>query len=166
MIRKKKLYVRPKKLYEKKRIENENFLLQKYALKNKREVWKSLAKVNYFRSRAKSLARSSLDEQKNLFLKLNNIGIPANSIAEVLALKLEDILERRLPTIVFKKGMSSTVKQARQLVVHKKILINGRVVNVPSYLVLVSEESSLALNQPMKQNINKVSDKPEEKNNG
>ena len=67
MIRKKKMFVRPKKAYEKTRIEEENTILNKYGLKNKREIWKALANINYFRSRAKDLARSTDEEQKILF---------------------------------------------------------------------------------------------------
>ena len=67
MIRKKKLYVRPRKLYEKGRIKEENILLEKYALKNKREIWKTLAKMNYFKRRARELAQTGEEEQKILF---------------------------------------------------------------------------------------------------
>lgn len=141
MIRKKKRYVRPKKLYEKVRIEEENKLMEKYALKSKREIWKSIAKIDYFRRRAKALAKSPLEEQEVLFNKLGAIGLKAKSTADVLALNIDDLLSRRLPTIVHKRGIAKTVKQARQMVTHKKILINGRAVNSPSYLVRVAEEN-------------------------
>ena len=55
MIRKKKRYSRPKKAYEISRIKEENALLKRYALKNKLEVWKNIAQVDYFRRRAKYL---------------------------------------------------------------------------------------------------------------
>ena len=145
MIRKKKLYVRPRKLYEKKRIAEENALLEKYGLKNKREVWKALAKVNYYRHRAMALAKQSQEEQKVLFTKLNAIGLPVKSIADILALKVEDILQRRLPTIVFKQKLAQTPQQARQMVVHKKVLIDGKAVDVPSYLVHVNEETHITV---------------------
>jgi small subunit ribosomal protein S4 len=145
MIRKKKLFVKPRKAYEKTRILEENVLMEKYALKNKREIWKALAKVNYFRSRAKALASASSEEQNILFGKLNAIGIKVNSTADVLALKVENLLERRLPSVIHKKGLALTTRQARQLVAHKKILVSGKVVNAPSYLVNVSEESSISL---------------------
>ena len=75
MIRKKKRYSRPKKAYEISRIKEENALLKRYALKNKLEVWKNIAQVDYFRRRAKSLAKSSLEEQNILFNKLKNISL-------------------------------------------------------------------------------------------
>lgn len=145
MIRKKKRYSRPKKAYEKSRIDEENILLKKYALKNKLEVWKTIAKVNYFRKRAMALAKSSFEEQEVLFKKLRALGLKTDSIADVLALKIEDLLERRLPTIVAKKGIAKTAKEARQMVTHKRILINNKVTDSPSYLVSVAEENNIEL---------------------
>ncbi|MBX4212114.1 30S ribosomal protein S4 [Candidatus Pacearchaeota archaeon] len=144
MIRKKKLYLRPKKAYEKTRIAEENVIVKKYGLKNKREIWKTAARVNYFRRRAKELAKESPEEQKVLFNKLRELGLKTDTIADVLDLKVEDLLERRLPTLVVKKGLAFTPKHARQLVVHKKITVDNNVVNTPSYLVRVSEESSIS----------------------
>ncbi|MBX4196713.1 30S ribosomal protein S4 [Candidatus Pacearchaeota archaeon] len=144
MIRKKKLYVRPKKAYEKVRIAEENIIVQKYGLKNKREIWKTAARVNYFRRRAKDLAKESHEEQEVLFNKLQELGLHIKTIADVLDLKVEDLLERRLPTLVVKKGFAFTPQHARQLVVHKKITVNNNVVNTPSYLVRVSEEPTIS----------------------
>ena len=145
MIRKKKRYVRPRKLYEKKRIFEENLLLEKYALKNKKEIWKTLAKVDYLRHRAMDLVKADPEEQHLLFKKLQSIGLPVKNTADTLALKVEDILQRRLPTIVEKKGLAKTVQEARQMVVHKKVLINGNVINVPGYLVKVGEEDNITI---------------------
>jgi len=139
MIRKPKMYVRPKKLYQSSRIAEENILKEKYGLKNKKEIWKTNAKLGYFRRRAKSLARSSLEEQEVLFRKLQK----TSTISEVLALKIEDILERRLPTVLLRKGLANTSRQARQLVTHKKVTIDGKIVNIPSYIVSISEENKI-----------------------
>ena len=145
MIRKKNLFVRPKKAYESSRIAEENVLLKKYGLKSKKEVWKAAAKINYYRSRAKDLAKSTLEEQKVLFSKLTAIGIKVNSIADVLALKIENLMERRLPTVVFRNNLAKTAQQARQMVTHKNILIDGKVVNSPSYIVPVSQENAISV---------------------
>jgi small subunit ribosomal protein S4 len=45
------------------------------------------------------------------------------------------LLERRLDNVVYRMGFASTRAEARQLVTHKAILINDKVVNIPSYLV-------------------------------
>ncbi|MDR2044373.1 MAG: 30S ribosomal protein S4 [Clostridium sp.] len=45
------------------------------------------------------------------------------------------MLERRLDNIVFRMGFARTRREARQVVGHKHVTVNGRVVNIPSYLV-------------------------------
>ena len=45
------------------------------------------------------------------------------------------LLERRLDNVVFRMGFARTRKEARQIVDHKHILVNGKRVNIPSYLV-------------------------------
>ncbi len=150
MIRKKKLYSRPTNPFEKSRIEEENVLVKKYGLKNKREVWKALAKVNYFRKRAMALVESPIEEQEVFFNKLKKVGLNASTITEVLALNIEDLLKRRLPTVVLGKGLANTAKQARQFVVHKGISIGGKIVDSPSYIVSVDEENIINSNIDLK----------------
>lgn len=150
MIRKSKLYARPMKLYEKSRIQEEDDLMKTYGLKNKREIWKTLSKVNYFRRRAMALAQLTKEEQEVFFNKLKNLGLNTNTIADVLDLQVEDLLKRRLPTIVAKKKLANTVKQARQMVVHKKVLIGGNVMSSPSYIVPVSDESEIKIKEKKK----------------
>ena len=147
MIRKKKLYVRPMKPFEAGRIKEENVLVKKYGLKNKLEVWKMLAKISYYRKRAMALAKSDQEEQEVFFKKLRNIGFKVNSISDALDLQIEDILERRLQSIVASKGLANTVKQARQMIAHKKIMIGGRVVNSPSYIVSTNEENVISIKE-------------------
>lgn len=48
---------------------------------------------------------------------------------------LMTMLESRLDNVVFRAGMARTRKEARQIVDHKHILVNGKQVNIPSYLV-------------------------------
>ncbi|MBI5803947.1 30S ribosomal protein S4 [Candidatus Pacearchaeota archaeon] len=150
MIRKKKNYVKPKQIFEAGRIEEENVLKEKYGLKNKREIWKTLAIVNYFRRRAKELARAPLEEQEVFFSKLRAIGLNINSVVDVLDLKVENILDRRLSTIVASKGVANTTRQARQMVVHKKILVNGKVIDSPAYLVPIALEEGITKKEKLK----------------
>ncbi len=53
------------------------------------------------------------------------------------------LLERRLDNAIFRLGMASSRNQARQLVRHKHVLVNGRKVNIPSFLVSAGDEISL-----------------------
>jgi len=145
MIRKKKLYSRPRRPYELGRIAEENILVKKYALKNKREIWKTLAKINYFRSRAMALAKKPVEEKEVLIRKLQAIGLSVKSTADVLGLKVEDILKRRLSSVVYAKKLAKTVKQARQMVTHRLILVDGKVVSSPSYLVPLDLEKEVTV---------------------
>jgi len=164
MIRKHKRYTHPKKPYEKTRIAEENVLLERYGLKNKKEIWKALAKVRYFRHRAMKLAKSPLEEQEVFFAKLKNLNLKANSISDVLALNVEDILKRRLQSVLVSKGLANTMRQARQLITHKKVCINGRIVNLPSYLVSINEEKNISIKQNKKQKNTSADKNPSEQN--
>jgi small subunit ribosomal protein S4 len=53
---------------------------------------------------------------------------------------LLQMLERRLDNVVYRMGFGSTRAEARQLVSHKGILVNGRVVNIPSYSVSAEDQ--------------------------
>ena len=159
MIRKRKKFEWPKKLYDKPRILDENKLVEKYGLKNKKEIWKTEAKVKYFRSRAKSLINAEQEEQKIFFDKLNEIGLKVNNVSEVLALNKEDLLKRRLATIVWINKLANTARQARQMVVHKLILVEDNIVNIPGYFVKVGEENKISIKKKTK--LVKSVEKPE-----
>jgi small subunit ribosomal protein S4 len=53
------------------------------------------------------------------------------------------ILERRLDNVVYRMGFGSTRAEARQLVSHKSISVNGHVVNIPSYQVAIGDTVSV-----------------------
>jgi len=143
--RRRKQYSKPRKAYDKTRIEAENEIVQKFGLKKKREIWKTESKVSAFRKRAKTLIPRSEDEKKKFFEKLQKIGFKVNSIADVLGLKTEDLLERRLQTFVVKKNLATTMNQARQLIVHKQVFVDGKAVNIPSFTVTTDLENKLSL---------------------
>lgn len=54
------------------------------------------------------------------------------------------LLERRLDNVVFRLGMARTRMEARQIVDHKHITVNGKVVNIPSYLVSAGDVIAVA----------------------
>lgn len=145
MKRKHKTYSRPKRPFDKPRIEEEAGIMEEFGLKNKREIWKAEAKVKSIREKAKKLISSKPEEQQVLFNKLNKIGLKVNSISSVLSLDKQDYMRRRLQTIVVAKKLAATPKQARQLIVHKKVLVDGRVVDSPSYVVPVNLENKITL---------------------
>jgi small subunit ribosomal protein S4 len=145
MKRKHKLYSRPKRPFEKARIEEEGEIKKEFGLKNKREIWKADAKVKIIREKAKKLISSSAEDQKVFFDKLKKIGLKVKSLGDALALDKKDYLNRRLQTIVKEKELTTTVKAARQLIVHQKVLVNGKCVNSPSYVVPVELENKISL---------------------
>ncbi|RYR40786.1 hypothetical protein Ahy_A09g046523 [Arachis hypogaea] len=92
------------------------------------------------RSGKKSQYRIRLEEKQKLrfhyglterqLLKYIRIaGKAKGSTGQVLL----QLLEMRLDNILFRLGMASTIPQARQLVNHKHVLVNGRIVDIPSY---------------------------------
>ena len=145
--RKRKLFNRPKKLFDRTRMDEENVLVKRYGLKNKREIWKAKTAVSRLRRRAKSLIGADMTEQQVFFNKLTKMGIVVRDISDVLALTEENLFERRLQTVLFKKKLANTVKGARQLIVHKNVLVDGNVVNIPSFIVTSDLESKITLKE-------------------
>jgi small subunit ribosomal protein S4 len=146
-----KKYRRPSHPWEKDRIEAENKLLQKYGLRRKKEVWKTETLLRSFRRNARRLLAASGPqaelETKQMLERLKRLGLISSgaTLDDVLGLTVENILEHRLQTIVSKKGLAKTPLQARQLVLHGHIMISGKRVTVPSYLVSVKEEGEIGL---------------------
>ena len=158
--RKHNLYSRPKKLFETARIEEENKIKRNYGLKNKTEIWKAAARVSTLRRRAKKLiSQNDSEESKGFFGKVRNMGIDVKTTADVLALTTENILDRRLQTFVFKKGLARTALEARQLIVHKNVLVDGRAVNIPSFVISKDLESKITLRE---RKMNRAEDKSNE----
>jgi small subunit ribosomal protein S4 len=145
--RKHKMFSRPKKPFDRGRMDEENVLVKKYGLKNKREIWKAKTRVSKFRRQAKDLIGKSDEEQRAFFDKLNKMGMGVGAISDVLALTEEDVFKRRLQTVVYKKGFATTVKGARQLIVHKNVLVDGNIVNIPSFVVTTDLEGKIALKE-------------------
>jgi small subunit ribosomal protein S4 len=145
MKRKHKTYSRPKRPFDKPRIEEEAGIVEEFGLKNKREIWKADAKIKSIREKAKKLISSKPEEQQVLFNKLNKMGLKVNSISSILSLDKKDYMRRRLQTVVVTRKLATTPKQARQLIVHKKVLVDGKAIDSPSYVVPVELEGKITL---------------------
>jgi small subunit ribosomal protein S4 len=145
MKRKHKSYSKPKTRFEKTRILEEEIIKKEFGLKNKREIWKAEAKIKVFRERAKNLISANHEEQQGLFNKLKKQGFNVNSIADVLSLDKKDYLKRRLQTVLVEKKLATTSRMARQLIVHKKVLVDGKIVSIPSYIIPVELENKITL---------------------
>jgi small subunit ribosomal protein S4 len=147
--RQRKKYETPSHPWIKERLDRERVLKRKYALKNKKELWRHETQLKEFRRRARRLlaarGKQAEIERQQLLQRLHRLGLlPADAVLDdVLSLTVEDVLERRLQTIVYKKGLARTIKQARQLIVHGHIEVNGQVIRSPGYLVLREEEDTI-----------------------
>ncbi|MCQ5375107.1 MAG: 30S ribosomal protein S4 [Methanomassiliicoccales archaeon] len=138
------------------RIKEETELVRMYGLKNKREIWKAKSIVRNLRRQSRNLqARLRFGEEQarietqNLLKKCGMIGLlplDGSTLDDVLSLTTESILNRRLQTLVYNKGLANTMEQARQFIVHGHIFVNGRRVTVPGYIVRRNEEDKIAFN--------------------
>ncbi len=145
-----KKYETPNHPWQGDRIKEEHELRKKFGLKNKTEIWKAQSKLRTIRGQARELisrGRNPDDtqaqlESKRLLARLHREGYigPDSSLGEVLGMDVERILNRRLQSQVYLKGMARTPKQARQFVSHGLIQIGERRVDVPSYTVRREEE--------------------------
>jgi small subunit ribosomal protein S4 len=133
-----KTYSKPRRPWDSARIDEEKKIMKKYGLRRKREIWRAAALLRSFRERARNLAAlKNEEEEKKLLDRLYRLGLLERgaTLNDVLGLTVENILERRLQTIVFKKGLANTIKQARQYIVHGHIGVEDRSVKFPSFLV-------------------------------
>lgn len=152
----KKIYNTPHHPWQKTRIDEETALVKKYGLRNKKSVWKFASMLRRVRGQARTLlgvlgtGLATEDshyarEAGQIQAKLQRLGVLKgdSKLEDILALKVEDLLERQLQTIVFRKGYANSMKQARQFIVHGHVAINGRKTTVPSYMVLKAEEGTI-----------------------
>jgi small subunit ribosomal protein S4 len=144
-----KHFKRPLKIWDRENIEREKALKQTYGLKNKREIWRAETILRKKRNSARSLLALALEErlkrEKELLQSLARLGIlnEKAGLDDVLTLTVESFLERRLQTLVWRKGLANTTRQARQFITHGHIAIAGKKVGAPSYLVTAEEENKI-----------------------
>jgi len=143
--RKQKKYNRPKKLFDSARILEENALVNKYGLKNKREIWKANYAIDKIRNTAKKLITAPEEDKESFIKRLKAKGFEAETIADVLGLDNEDYLKRRLESVVTSKGLAKTPKQARQFITHRHITINGNIIDAPSHITTLDDEANIAI---------------------
>lgn len=146
----KKKYAPPRHPWNKERIEEEKKIVKEYGLSKKQEIYKANWLLKRYTDTAKRITRSGEDKQgkkeaDEVVSKLQKYGLlnQEQGIEDVLRLTATKFLDRRLQTLVFRKGFAMTPNQARQLIVHGHILVAGVKIDAPGHLVTTEEEKQI-----------------------
>ena len=137
----KKKFSKPSHPWQKDRIEAEKEVLKRYGLRRKNEIWKMDSLLRKFLNRAKTIiaqrSPQSEFEKKQMLDRLYSLGLLKEGarVEDVLNLTLNDIMERRLQTLVVRKHLALTMLQARQFITHEYVAIGTKKITAPSYLL-------------------------------
>jgi small subunit ribosomal protein S4 len=171
-----KKFETPRFRWRKDILEEELKLLGQFGLRNKHELWRHKTMLSKTRGIARSLIGKTPEErgkmENELLARLKKIGILDETavLDNVLDLSIENMLERRLQTIVLRKGLTRTIFQARQLITHGHINVGNRRVTVPGYIVSKEEEKEVTYSSqselakevhPLRQGLTVVAKQPE-----
>jgi small subunit ribosomal protein S4 len=147
----KKTFHRPRMIWTTDQLNAELYIMGSYGLRNKRELWKAETEVARIRNQARALlaisAELRAEKERRLLSFLSRLGLAREgaTLDDILNLKVEDLLERRLQTIVMKKTGTGSPYQARQIVSHGHVSIGNRKVNIPGYIVKAEEEQQILI---------------------
>ncbi|QCS42420.1 30S ribosomal protein S4 [Natrinema versiforme] len=150
-----KQYETPNHPYQGERIASEHSLVDRYGLKNKEELWRAQSELRSYRREARELLGQAQDDETVIrrseeFLgRLKRVGIldETDELGDILSLEVEDVLERRLQTVVYRSGLANTAQQARQYIIHGHIVVGDQRHRVPSYVVDIDEEDLVAFDE-------------------
>lgn len=147
----KKQFKKPRRPWTSDQLMSELQTVGTYGLRNKRELWKAETELSRIRKQARALLALPHEvrhaKETELLNSLNRMGLVQEdaTLDDVLNLTIETLLQRRLQSVVLKKGFARTPWEARQAVVHGHVTVNDRIVNIPSYLVKREEENTVSI---------------------
>jgi len=152
--KKKYLAGKPKKIWNKQLLLEELQLVGEYGLRNKKELWLARAHLKRITRRARSLLSMTAEERaplempfKERLYKMGFIEDPNVPLDRILSLDVRAVLERRLQTMVYRMGLAKSIHHARQLIVHGHVLVAGRRMSSPGFLVPRELEDKISLAQ-------------------
>lgn len=146
-----KQFSRPRSPWRADQLAQELYLLGTFGLRNKRELWKAQTQLSSVRKQARVLLAATQAvrerEEKKLLDSLRKKGLigDAATLDDILSLTVEDMLARRLQSMVFKKGMAVSPLHSRQLIVHGHVAVGDRIITVPGYEVGATQEGVIRL---------------------
>lgn len=147
-IRKK--FKNPRMSWDSDDIADRRGIMRSYGLRRRHEILVAQEILRNFRRRARELIAEQDEEKTNVLVeKLVKLGLlkPDQGLDDVLALTVNDILERRLQTVVWKSGLATTPRQARQFITHGHVAIEGKRTRSPAYMVPAGEEPRIKVKQ-------------------
>merc|ERR1712010_413958 len=139
----------PRRPFEKERLDAELKIIGQYGLKNKKEIWRVRLALAKIRSTARTLLTKDEKDPQRIFegqalmrrmIRYGILDEDKQRLDYVLELKVENVMERRLQTLVFKRGLAKSIHHARVLIRQRHIRVGRQIVNVPSFMVRVESQ--------------------------
>eukprot|EP01061_Rhynchopus_euleeides_P012744 TRINITY_DN22438_c0_g1_i2.p2 TRINITY_DN22438_c0_g1~~TRINITY_DN22438_c0_g1_i2.p2 ORF type:complete len:191 (+),score=73.58 TRINITY_DN22438_c0_g1_i2:61-633(+) len=149
-----KVYKNPRRPFEKERLDKELKLVGDYGLRCKREVWRIALTLAKMRKCARTLLTLDVDSQRRVLeggallrrcLRYGLLDSEHMKLDYVLGLTLQDFLERRLQTLVYKHGLAKSIHHARVMIRQRHICVGKQMVTVPSFWVRTDSEKHIDL---------------------
>src|SRR3989344_7821258 len=149
-----KKYNTPRHPWIRATIESERVVVKDFGLVKKKEIHQANSFLKKYKDIAKRLIATrtlaqAQKEKEQIMGKLQQLGLlPTGAeLDHILGLELKDVLNRRLQSVVYRKGLSHSMKQSREFITHRHIMVGDEEISSPSYLVSLEEEGTVAFKQ-------------------
>ncbi len=144
-----KTYDTPQHPWNKTAIDTGKVLRRDFGLRNRRDILKAQSFLKKYKNIAKRLIAQKTaqgeKEKQQILQKLQNLGLlqAGADLDSILSLEVQSVLNRRLQSIVYNNKLARSMKQARQFITHRHIVVGNKEITSPSHLVTLEEESQV-----------------------